>query len=189
LVEGSMSNRDLGIAAVAVVVLLGMLMAGGWYYRDQKYEPLERIESTNMVAGALRQRSGPARLSVPQPWRSGDAKNDAVLGELARMLRDAELLSVSAYVESTAFQPDILLIWFEGGTQMTVTPALECVYTVGSETCSFVENEIIVSSLSSAVQIRMESGEMHDWLMEGWQEDARMGSPQEADEVLTQLGY
>ncbi len=105
------------------------------------------------------------------------------------MLRDAELLSVSAYVESTAFQPDILLIWFEGGTQMTVTPALECVSTAGSETCSFVENEIIVSSLSSAVQIRMESGEMHDWLMEGWQEDARMGSPQEADEVLTQLGY
>ena len=45
------------------------------------------------------------------------------------MLRDAELLSVSAYVESTAFQPDILLIWFEGGTQMTVTPALECVST------------------------------------------------------------
>ena len=61
-----MSNRDLDIAAVAVMVLLGMLMAGGWYYRDQTCEPLERIELTNMVAAALRHRSGPARLSVPQ---------------------------------------------------------------------------------------------------------------------------
>src|SRR5687768_17328329 len=130
-----MSNRDLGIAAVAVVVLLGMLMAGGWYYRDKEYEPLERIESTNMMAAALMHRSGPARLSVPQPWRSGDSGNDVVLSDLARMLREAELLSVSARVEPTAFQADILLVWFEGGTRMTVTPALECVYTVGSETC------------------------------------------------------
>jgi hypothetical protein len=189
LVEGSMSNRDLGIAAVAVVVLLGMLMAGGWYYRDDEPRPLEHVAAADVAAAALTRGSGPIPLSVPQPWTAGDAESEAVLRDLARMLREAEVTSFGPRVVPQFFQPEVLQIWLKDGMRVTVAPALDCAYTLASETCSWTEDEILVTAPASPVPMTMKSAEMKAWLIEGWQDHARMVSPEDAQETLERLGY